>query len=403
MNRNCIFKIEIVFVVCCMLLFQVCCHEQAKLTEEPELAANSKIPSPPPPPKESVDSVARQANKGPSTTQIQPKTTSVAPKTTEKGSQPSEKSDQQVPTITFEKLIHDFGEVGPRTSNVYEFKFTNTGNALLKINGVQSTCGCAVAKLAKKEYSPGESGVVKVTYSSGPGAGSTTKRLYVRSNDKAQPSLALTIKARITQKIKYEPERLNLLLNKSNAGCSEITLDSRDTQAFAIRGFKSTGSCITADYDSSVKSTKFVLKPKVNIEKLRSNLRGQIQISLTHPECRTISISYDTLPEFKVNPRVIHVREAKPMKAIKRDLWVLSNYNEDFKIESASSSKGVIKVLNRQKVSSGYQFELEITPPAVSGETKVFTDVFLVKIEGGERLQISCYGIYSKEPTKSSG
>jgi hypothetical protein len=43
---------------------------------------------------------------------------------------------------------------------------------MLKITDVKATCGCTVVQLEKREYAPGESGVIKVTYTAGstPGA-----------------------------------------------------------------------------------------------------------------------------------------------------------------------------------------------------------------------------------------
>ena len=304
------------------------------------------------------------------------------------------------PEITFEKLTHDFGEIGPETKNACEFKFKNTGDALLKIGVIRCPCGCTVAELAKKEYAPGESGAVKIVYSAARSPGSITKSCSVPSNDKKRPTVTLTIKAKIALKVEHQPESLNLLLKGENAGCPPITLTSRDKRPFSIKYFKSTGNGITADYDPLVKATKFVLKPEIDREKLRKGMRGQVEIGLTHPECKTVRIIFDTLAEFKADPRVIYVRDAEPRKPVIKKIRVLSNYNEDFEVESASSKKDTVKVLTQEKVDNGYQFELQITPPAAESKRRVFTDVFSVKIKGGQQLQITCYGIYSRKASK---
>jgi len=46
------------------------------------------------------------------------------------------------PKISFEKTVCDLGDVGQGTKNTCEFKFTNTGQALLKIGKIKRTCGC---------------------------------------------------------------------------------------------------------------------------------------------------------------------------------------------------------------------------------------------------------------------
>jgi hypothetical protein len=166
--------------------------------------------------------------------------------------------------------------------------------------------------------------------------------------------------------------------------------------------FRSTGNAITADCDPLVKATKFILKPKVDIGMLQKSLRGQVDINLTHPECKNVRIPFDTLAEFKVDPRIVYVRDAVPQKSVKKKISVLSNYGEEFEVESATSKKGSVKVLAREKVSNGYEFELQITPPAPEAKRRVFTDVLSVKVRGGQQLQITCYGIYSRTGARAS-
>ena len=312
------------------------------------------------------------------------------------------KAGRPAPEITFEKLIHDFGEIGTGTGNTCEFKFTNTGNASLKIGKIKCPCGCTVPRLPKTKYAPGESGALKITYRASSYPGSITKSCTVPSNDKKSHTVILSIKAKVVMKVGHQPERLNLLLKGENAGCPDITLTSFDKQPFAIKNFKSTGDVITADYDSLVKATKFVLKPKVDNEKLRKGLRGQVEIGLTHPECKTVRIVFDTLPKFKVDPQLVYIRNAEPQKTVKKKVSVFSNYSEDFEIESTSSKKGTIKVLTQKKVRNGYEFELQITPLDAKAKRGVFTDVFSVKIKGGQQLQITCCGIYLRKGAKAS-
>src|SRR3990170_3491313 len=50
------------------------------------------------------------------------------------------------PVITFEKKVHDFGDIVQGDKVEETFKFTNTGNEPLIITDVQVTCGCTVPK-----------------------------------------------------------------------------------------------------------------------------------------------------------------------------------------------------------------------------------------------------------------
>ena len=306
------------------------------------------------------------------------------------------RSQKTSPKIEFEKVVYDFGNVGPGTNNLCEFKFTNVGNSTLKIGEITKTCGCTPFSLAKKEYAPGESGILKVNYFSEQLRGQTTKQLVIHSNDRTRPEVTLSVKANIKIQVNHEPKTLNLLLKQENANCPQLTLTSIDNQPFSIKSFKSTANCITADFNPSEKATKFVLQPKVDMEILEKTLNGRIEIGLTHPECKTVSVSINTLPKFKIAPKSIIVRGMNSREPIVKKLRILSNYNEDFELESVWSSKGAVKVLSNTIVRNGYELELEITPPAGENKKRIFTETFFVKTKDGQQLEIPCNVFYSK-------
>jgi hypothetical protein len=305
------------------------------------------------------------------------------------------------PRITFEKVTQDFGDVGPGTQHVCEFRFTNTGNGVLRIGEVTKVCSCTVFTLEKAEYAPGESGTLRVGYVADLRYGNSKKQLFMYSNDRLNPKVALNIEARIVAKVDVEPKALRLSLKHQNGGCPQIILTSLDNQPFSIRSFKSTGNFITTYYNPSAKATSFVLQPNVNMTKLEQTLNGRIEIELTHPECRTVSIGVSALPRFNISPRTIDVREARGNDLVTRKVRVQSNYKDDFELESVYSKKGTVKVLSRQKLNDGYELELNITPPAQKGRTSHFTDVVVLKMKGGGSLEIPCNGFYPRQTRTS--
>jgi hypothetical protein len=310
---------------------------------------------------------------------------------------------ETAPAIKFDSLVYDFGEVGPSAKNIGEFKFTNAGKGMLEINKVARCCG-VVTRLDKMQYAPGESGTIEVEWNSGPLESTMTKHIVVHSNDPNSPATTLTIKAKVVLKVDWEPKRLKLFLDESNAGCPDITIRSTDNRPFSVKGFKSTGESITAEYDPNVEKTEFVLKPKVDMEKLQENARGRIIISLTHPQGNTATILYSILPKYTVNPPLLIIFNAEPGKPIVRTISVLNNYHKDFEIESLTSENDVValKILEQKKINYGYQLEVEITPPAASeGKTK-FTDSLSVSIKGGEKLPIRCNGYYDKKKIRAA-
>lgn len=305
------------------------------------------------------------------------------------------RSGKAGPKIMFENVISDFGQIGTMSSKkIAEFKFTNTGNGPLKITNIERCCN-VVPILDETEFAPGESGVVKAEFQSSSKPGPDIKNIYVNSNDKKNPRIALTIKAMVVSKVSPAPKRLRLFLEEENAGCPKIVLNSLDNQPFSIRRFTSTGQSIIADFDSSVEATKFVLSPKVDTDKLNENPKGRIYISLTHPEEKAVEIFFDILPKFSINPSSISLINAKSQKPIVRKVSVLNNYGGAFEIESFSSQNNMIKILGQETISSGFQLDLEITPPPSEGKS-IFSEALTIKIKGGEELILICHGFYSQ-------
>lgn len=406
------FAFYLLLLCCCVLFLQLSCQEQAKVVEADTLQKAAKEPAPSEPEAdltmpepaarpEKPEAIPSKVLVGPEkagSTRPKPVPRPQRPESTHKVS-PVARPQPRPPRakIRFENVVHDFGEIGPATKNSCQFRFTNTGIGMLKIVRIDAPCGCTVPELKKKQYSPGEPGILRVTYSAPTQAASTRKYVYVHTNDAANPKVTLTIKARVAPKVSYDPKRLNLLLKDEDGECPEITLTSIDKKPFSIAGFKSSGNCITAELDSSVEATKFVLPPKANLKRLRGAPNGLIYVSLTHPECKKVTIPFNALTKFTINPPQIIVLKAEPHKPIVRRLWVLNNYGQNFEIESVSSRNKLMKVLGQKKVSKGFQFDLEITPPASEDKRRVFTDVFSVHIKGGEILAVDCRGFYLRK------
>ncbi|MGD0551824.1 MAG: DUF1573 domain-containing protein [Sedimentisphaerales bacterium] len=300
------------------------------------------------------------------------------------------------PKLIFEEPTHDFGSVAPGSLTMCKFKFANKGEGVLKISEVTKTCGCTVFTLDKKEYAPGEEGVIDAGYNADKGSGVRTRHLYVMSNDPVNPRIELTIKAAIVQKIVYEPEKLEYTLKGEKAGIMDLTVRSIDDQNFAITSFGSTSDAVSADFDPNKKGVKFVLKTKIDVQKAGVNTTGQIEIKTTHPECPTVTVPFTVLPRLKVDPPAINILNAEAGKAQERELWLLNNYNEDFEIASATSKEGTIKVISQEKVGTRYKFNLSVLPPTPANPGGRFTDTFTITTKDGEKVEVVCRGFYQR-------
>ena len=99
-----------------------------------------------------------------------------------------------VPEISFNTLVHDFGEITEGEKVAYVFTFTNTGTGSLVINNASASCGCTVPKYSKKPLGSGQKGTMEVVFSTAGFGGIQTKTITVQSNAKT-PVVVLAVKA----------------------------------------------------------------------------------------------------------------------------------------------------------------------------------------------------------------
>ena len=298
-------------------------------------------------------------------------------------------------TISFDSTTHDFGNIDPDSKNNAEFKFTNTGKGKLKMGQIQTTCGCTVAALDKNEYAPGESGVVKIEYHAAKHPGPVTKQLYIASNDATNPRVELILKANIVLKVEYKPDTLKLKIDKDNAGAEAVTIKSIDGKEFSIKSFQSANNVLSAKVDPNAVATSFTIPLTVDIEKLRSNLNGSIQFFITHPSIDVITIAYSTPAEYEAQPGSIIIRDAKPGEKVKREIWIKSNYDKPFEIDSVTSSKGIVKLESQEKIENTYKLNVVVEVPA-DNKMMFFSDTLAVKVKGGTELTVNCRGFYTR-------
>ena len=96
----------------------------------------------------------------------------------------------------------------PRGKEVqYEISFTNTGDSVLKINGVQATCGCSSALSSGDLFQPGESGTINFIFN-GQGFGMVQKSLIVSTNEIQTPYHTLHLNMNMVEPVTLNPQSI---------------------------------------------------------------------------------------------------------------------------------------------------------------------------------------------------
>ncbi len=88
---------------------------------------------------------------------------------------------------------------------IANFKFQNKGDKPVKITAVRTSCGCTAAASKKDDLAPGEKGEITATFKFGGRTGVQQKTITVETDDAAQPSTNLLLKAVIAQPVEIQP------------------------------------------------------------------------------------------------------------------------------------------------------------------------------------------------------
>lgn len=166
-------------------------------------------------------------------------------------------AQKQLPKITAEKPEHNFGEILEGQIVSHNFEITNTGDAELKIDKVQASCGCTAAQPTKKILKPGEKTNIQVEFDSSNRMGIQQKYVYVFSNDPATPQLRLSFSALIVDKISNSAGKVPKLILEKNQidfgnveegkiASAKISFRNNGNGILEIRDVKSTCDCTAA-------------------------------------------------------------------------------------------------------------------------------------------------------------
>ena len=107
-----------------------------------------------------------------------------------------------MPEISFDKLVHDYGTIELNGNGDCQFTFTNTGKEPLVLTNVRSSCGCTVPSWPKEPVLPGKTGVINVKYATSR-AGVINKSVVVTSNAKTS-----TVTLQIKGEVKPPPQQM---------------------------------------------------------------------------------------------------------------------------------------------------------------------------------------------------
>jgi len=130
------------------------------------------------------------------------------------------------------------------------FKYQNTGDKPVRFKSVRTSCGCTAAQTQKEEVPAGEKGEITATFNIGERTGTQVKTVTVETDDPANVTTVLTLKAVIPQQLDITP---TFVFWGQGEAPKPKTIVVRAAKDFPVKHLKVTSS--SPDFQAKVEET----------------------------------------------------------------------------------------------------------------------------------------------------
>jgi hypothetical protein len=151
------------------------------------------------------------------------------------------------PAIVVDGLRHDFGEIlqGEKLDHIYRFQ--NSGDEILMLSDVRSSCGCTAAILSQDRLEPGAVGELRVIFDSDGFKGSIHKSISLNTNDPEHPTVVFGLQGSVSVQLFAEPSKINWGRVAAGAALqSELKIVNKSKQTIRLKEPKSTVAGVLA-------------------------------------------------------------------------------------------------------------------------------------------------------------
>ena len=156
------------------------------------------------------------------------------------------------------------------------FRFTNTSSQTVHLLGVQTSCGCTVATPAKREYAPGEKGVLPVTHDPRGRTGTHAYRITVQTDEGGRHADDLTLQVVIAQQIEAG---IRVACWETEEARTSKTVSFRTNPATPVKvtGIKPEADCVRAELIQGQTPDEWQVKITPLVTKGRAQTRIRLE------------------------------------------------------------------------------------------------------------------------------
>ena len=350
------------------------------LSPENTIAMGRRAPSPPPQPTQT------------------PLPKSVEPAVPKRTAVPA----GEQPKIVFEEKEHDFGKLMGVDKVDHVFKFRNEGKGELKIDKVNTSCGCTAALLSANVVPPGGNGEIKTTFTVGGRQGQQTKQIYVVSNDPNEPRATLIIKGLIIPPVSVEPSSVSLQL-KDTPSVSTVKISQTMEEELKLGEVTARLNLVTTQIKEEAPENgkkryalEISLKPDIEPGRYFENITIATNCA-TKPKIE-IPVRITARGDVEAAPSRINLGSLSTGQEVSRTITLSNTKGQSFKVArvEVENKDFVISPEPSSTPSPSHTFTLTGKPSAPSGgvRTKI---VFHLDHPKQKKVEVTAYGYIRQE------
>lgn len=183
------------------------------------------------------------------------------------------------------------------------FKYKNVGKTPVNFKSVKSSCGCTAAQPQKNEVPPGEKGEITATFTIGGRTGTQVKTVTVETDEPAQATTVLTLKAVLPEMLTLNP---TFVFWKGGDEAKPKTILAKAGKDFPAKNIKVTCSNgeFTADVEpgSASGEWKINVQPKQTTRATSGVLTVQAEVPNTQPPAFYANVAVTAVPATAASP-----------------------------------------------------------------------------------------------------
>lgn len=112
------------------------------------------------------------------------------------------------PSLSVDRASVDLGVISPWGKTIHRFSLTNRGDKAIRLGAVETSCGCTVAELGKKDLAPGETTLLEASLQPKGLVGDIHESIFVHVQDAEGEMLRLTLNGKAEAPVWLDPGRL---------------------------------------------------------------------------------------------------------------------------------------------------------------------------------------------------